>query len=77
MSRRAVKHADAVEVDGEKIEYIETIRHVVYWSRDHWVTIYEQRTHNGPSKKLSGDRVDRVRYLGLVAHGGGRDDARR
>lgn len=56
------------------METVELVDGSVYASSDHWVTVY-RRTGRGAVKVVK-DRAeaDRVRFIAVVQHGGGRDD---
>jgi hypothetical protein len=58
-------------------ETVELIGGEIYFSDDHWVTIWRQR--RGTSHRVVRDKAeaDRVRYVATVQHGGGPDDPRR
>ena len=56
-------------------ETVELVTGEKYFSTDHWVTIWQSRGLGRSHRKLlSKPEIDRVRYIALVAHGGGRDD---
>jgi hypothetical protein len=59
-------------------ETIEMVDGSVYYSDDHWVTIYKVALGGqGGARKVTGSTADRVRYIAVLQHGGGRDDKRR
>lgn len=58
-----------------KREMVETIGRKVYFSDDHWVTVWEARGMGRSHRKvLDKTEADRIRFLAVVQHGGGRDD---
>lgn len=62
-----------------KRETVELVDGSVYFSDDHWRTIDEDMfaDQGGGSRRLKGKEADRIRYIALVQHGGGRDEVTR
>ena len=54
-------------------QYVELIGGEVYFSDDNWRTVW-RRHANGQVRPLAGIPADRIRYIALVQHGGGRDE---
>jgi hypothetical protein len=60
----------------EFVELVEGRR--VYFSDDHWVTVWETRGLGSSHRKvLDKAEADRIRYIAVIQHGGGRDDAKK
>jgi hypothetical protein len=54
-----------------KREVVELVTGEVYFSDDHWMTIWRHGRRR--AFEVVGEAADRVRFIALVAHGGGRD----
>jgi len=59
-----------------KRETVELIDGSVYYSDDHWRNIFKVVAGGSLGRQISGKRVDEIRYIALVQHGGGRDEVR-
>jgi hypothetical protein len=56
-------------------ETVELVTGEVFFSDDHWRTIWKLSLGgSGLSRPVTGKAADRIRYVALVQHGGGRDD---
>jgi len=53
-------------------EWVELVTGDKFWSDDHWITAWKLKGLYG--ERVEGKALDRVRYIALVAYGGGRDD---
>lgn len=59
-------------------ETVELIGGEIYFSDDHWVTVYKAALGGlGGGRKVIGKQADRVRLIAVIQHGGGPNDAAR
>lgn len=59
-----------------KRETVELVTGERYYSDDHWRNIFKVVGGGSLGRQITGKAVDRIRYIALVQHGGGRDETK-
>jgi hypothetical protein len=57
-----------------KREVVELVDGSTYWSDDNWVTVWGRLRKGSRAYKQTKETSDRIRFIAVCQHGGGRND---
>jgi hypothetical protein len=74
--RRPKEPVKLVKPAHGKREKVELVTGEVYFSDDRWATVWKRQAGRRAVHRLIHDKAeaDRIRFIAVVAHGGGRDE---